>query len=461
MIPINELSAIFPGDGRYWKITNSLSEYTSEEALINTRIEIEAQYLIALSKAGVIREITSEEESFLNSFYFSSDHCNAERVKEIEQTTRHDVKAIEKFFAEVLCGSSMEDLVCKVHILLTSEDVNNLAYRIMYSRALSNIYIPALTKLLNLLTELADDWKNIPMLGRTHGQAAIPTTVGKEIINFAVRINDCIVKLKKVKLNGKLNGAIGNYNSFSFVYPNIDWLKFSEDFVASNWDFRIDHFTTQINPFDDLVESFQVLQRINNIMIGFNQDIWRYISDYWIAQVKKDGEIGSSVMTQKINPIYYENGEGNYKFSNGIWEVMVRELQISRLQRDLVNSTEIRNVGVGLAYGLIAVTNTIEGLGRIYPNMIKISEDLNENWNILGEVVQSVLRANNIPDAYSIVEKFTKGQKLDRVEYLLRVDNLPLDNETKARLKTLTPSSYIGKAVELTDMAIKQIYSGE
>lgn len=455
-IELNELTAIFPGDGRYWEDVQELSAYTSEWALIAARIEVEARYLVALSKVGVIRQLSDEEENYLESLTQSLDITMIRRVKEIEETTRHDVKAIEKLFSELLCGTSLEDIVCKVHILLTSEDVNNLAYRIIYSRALNYVYVPALSNLLSVLVQKSGEWKLIPMLGRTHGQSAIPTTLGKEVLNFAVRLNDEVCKLSQTKLKGKLNGAIGNYSSFSVAFPNVDWLKFSEEFV-SKWDLSINHFTTQINPYDDLVESFQTIQRINNIMIGFNQDLWRYISDFWIAQIKKEGEIGSSVMTQKINPIYFENGEGNYLMANGIWDVLNRVLQISRLQRDLVNSTETRNIGVGLAYGLLAIKNTTKALSRIRPNVEQITKDLEENWNILGEVIQTVLRANNIDNAYSLVENFTKGKKLNHTEYLRCVTDLPVNQEVKNQLITLTPGNYIGKAIELTDLAILQI----
>lgn len=454
--PLNRLTAIYSGDGRYRELTEDLCPFESEAGLISARIEIEAMYLLELSKIGVIRPLTKKEERFLRKFCHNFNLENASRVKEIEDTTHHDVKAIEMFFAEKFSGTSMADLICKVHILLTSEDVNNLAYRICFSRALKEVYIPELEKLVIDLTNKARLWQNMPLLGRTHGQSAIPTTLGKEVVNFAVRVDEQVRILKNQKLNGKLNGAIGNYSSFYAAYPDVDWLKFSEQFVY-NWGFEINNFTTQINPFDDLVESFQTLQRINSIMIGFNQDFWRYISDGMLVQIKKPGEIGSSVMTQKINPIYFENGEGNYKVANFIWEGLSRELLISRLQRDLVNSTLFRNVGVGLSNSLVAIKNTLNALGRISPNEDQMTEYLNNNWNILGEVIQTILRSENVPNAYELVAQFTKGLSLHEDDYRARVSELPISEDAKKRLLNLSPISYIGEASRLVEMAIDQI----
>lgn len=456
---LNELTAIYPGDGRYWGLTEELCPFMSEAGLVSIRIELEARYLIALSKVGAIRPLNADEEKFLMGLTQNFDIEKVRDVKEIEETTKHDVKAIEKLFAKLFFGNSMEDLTCMVHILLTSEDINNLAYRIMYSRALKEVYIPALEDLVDVLTDKAREWQKIALLGLTHGQPAIPTTLGKEIVNFAIRIDAQVGKLKAQKLKGKLNGAIGNYNSFYVAHPQVDWLEFSSQFVA-NWGFEVDYFTTQINPFDDLVESFQTLQRINSIMIGFNQDMWRYISDNIFVQTKKPGEIGSSVMTQKINPIFFENGEGNFKIANGIWEVLCRELLISRLQRDLVNSTEVRNVGPGLASGLIAIKNTINAIGRINPNHEQLDADLNKNWNILGEVIQTVLRSEKVPDAYALVEKFTKGMSLSESQYKVRVSELPISGAAKSRLLALSPQTYVGKASDLVDKAIAQIRFG-
>ena len=457
---LNEFTALYPGDGRYWELTEELCPFMSEAGLVCIRIEIEAMYLLELSKIGVIRSLDDAEKQILTKFIHNFDLENVAKVKEIENTTRHDVKAIEKFFAEMFSGTSMEDLVCMVHILLTSEDINNLAYRIMYSRALEQVYIPQLEKLVNVLVDKSQSWQDITLLGRTHGQAAIPTTIGKEIVNFAVRIDDQVRKLKTQKLKGKLNGAVGNYNSFYTAYPDVNWFEFSSQFV-SNWGLEINYFTTQINPFDDLIESFQTQQRINNIMTGLNQDMWRYISDDIFVQTKKPGEIGSSVMTQKINPIFFENGEGNFKISNSIWDVLCRELLISRLQRDLVNSTEFRNVGLGLANGLIAIKNTLNAFSRINPNYERVTADLNKNWNILGEVIQTVLRSENIPNAYELVEKFTKGISLNEADYRLRVSELPISEDAKNRLLALSPQTYTGKASHLVDKAIAQIRNNE
>jgi adenylosuccinate lyase len=455
LLDLNPLTAISSIDGRYWEITQNLSPYTSEEALIRARLKVEIYYLLSLSNEKIIRELTETERSFLTDLpNLTLDQC--QKVKQIEETTHHDVKSVEYFFKETVAETSMKDLTNFFHINLTSEDVNNLAYRIMLQGAIETIYLPILKKFVLKLTDLAQQWQEIRMMGRTHGQAAIPTILGLQIAIFAIRLKDLILDLQSTRLKGKLNGAIGGYSSFFTAYPNTDWISFAQEFVG-NFGFDLYKYTTQIAQFDDIAKMFQTIKLINLIIIGFDQDVWQYISDGWFRQIKKSGEVGSSVMTQKINPIRFENSEGNLKKSNVNLQLLIDELPISRFQRDLVNSTLIRDFGTPLGYAVIAYANATNGLDRIVPNLEKITEELNINWNILGEPVQTILRSKNIDNAYETVANFTKGEKLDQIEYLRRIDTLPLDESAKEILRQLSPNNYIGKAVELTKEAIKEI----
>lgn len=458
-LPLTSLTAISPLDGRYWSKVSELSPFASEFGLIRTRFEVEARYLVELSKVGVVRPLGQQEVDHLLALGSSLTLEHGERVKQIEDTTRHDVKAIERGFRELLAGTSMEDLSEYVHIFLTSEDVNNLSYRLLARRGTDRVIMPALDALTDHVMVRANQYKHLPMIARTHGQEALPTTLGKELAVYGVRINEQTRALERHQLRGKLNGAVGNFNSFEVAAPQVDWIAFSKRFVKS-LGFEPNLFTTQINPYDDFVELFQVYQRVNGVVLDLDQDVWRYISDHYFALQAVKGEVGSSTMPQKVNPIDYENSEGNLKFANGVLQVFVTALPISRLQRDLSDSTLIRNVGVGLAHSLLAYKNTHAGFGRVIANERAIAEGLSRDWGILGEPVQQVLRMQGVEDPYTLLVNFVRGRHVSPEEWKSWIiTNLPQGISAEARrlLQGLTPQNYLGYAIELTDMAQEEI----
>lgn len=453
---LTPLTAISPLDGRYRNRVEDLAPFASEMALIKTRVEVEAKYLVGLSEVGLVRPLADQERDALMNLGPNMTMAQAERVKIIEDTTRHDVKAMERAFREFVAGTSLEDATEMIHFGLTSEDVNNLSYRLMLDRAKREICVPALDQIVDGFADRAKQYKGIPMLARTHGQPAVPTTLGKEMANIAVRLNRQTRKLEDVKLTGKLNGAVGNFNAHLLAAPEVDWIAFSQKFVRS-LGLESNLFTTQINPYDDMIELFQAFQRVNGVLVDVDQDMWRYISDDWFTQEVKQGEVGSSTMPQKVNPIDFENSEGNVQLANSVWEGMNRKLAVSRLQRDLSDSTTIRNVGVGLGYGLLAYRNTLAGLGRVHPNTELMQGKLNENWVILTEGVQTVLRKAGEQDPYTMVAGLSRGQRIGQEEWQEWVDGLPVNDAVKGTLRDLTPETYIGHAEKLTDMALTEI----
>ena len=453
---LTPLTAISPLDGRYRGRIEDLAPFASEMALIKTRVEVEARYLVGLSEVGLLRPLADQERDVLVNLGPNMTMPQTERVKVIEDTTRHDVKAMERAFREFVAGTSLEDVTEMIHFGLTSEDVNNLSYRLMLDRARREICVPALDQVVDGFADRARQYKGIPMLARTHGQPAVPTTLGKEMANVAVRLNRQTRKLEDVKLTGKLNGAVGNFNAHLLAAPEVDWIAFSEKFIRS-LGLEPNLFTTQINPYDDMIEMFQVFQRVNGVLVDIDQDMWRYISDDWFTQEVKQGEVGSSTMPQKVNPIDFENSEGNAQLANSIWEGMDRKLAVSRLQRDLSDSTTIRNVGVGLGYGLLAYRNTLAGLRRVHPNTELMQGKLNENWVILTEGVQTVLRKTGAQDPYSMVAGLSRGQRIGQAEWQEWVDGFQVNDDVKGTLRDLTPETYVGHAEKLTDMALTEI----
>ncbi len=455
-LPLTELTAISPVDGRYRREIIDIVPFSSEMGLIKTRLEIEAKYLVALSEVGVVRKLTPEEKETLINLGPSLTHEQAERVKEIEDKTRHDVKALEITFRELVQGTSLEDLTEKIHYGLTSYDVDNIAYRLMLRRALDIVLVPTLDGVVDELASRAEADKTTPMLARTHGQPAVGTTIGKEFAIFALRLNKEVRKLEKSKLTGKLNGAVGNYNALALAEKDVDWVTFSENFVKS-LGLEPNLVTTQINPYEDMAEVFQTFQRINGIILGFDQDIWRYISDEWFVQQVKKDEVGSSTMPQKVNPIDFENSEGNVQVANGFWDVAVRKLAVSRLQRDLSDSTVLRWIGTNLAAELLGYRRTLAGLKRTKPNVEFIQTKLNEDYVILTEAAQTLLRKAGVSNAYDIVKKIARGQEIKEGEWKDWVSKLDVDSKTKEELMELTPQKYVGKAEELTELALKEI----
>lgn len=451
---INQLNAISPIDGRYRNHVEELSDYSSEFGLIKYRTGIEIRYLIALSKIGVIRKLKSSEIKLLENIYEKFSMEDAVNNKEIAQeywkgnskpkrSTKHDVKAIEYHLKDILDDKSVKDVLEFMHFGLTTWDINNISERIMLKDALENVIIKNLQNLNNEILTQSRKYKNLPILGRTHGQPAIPTTFGKEFLIFNRRLDKEIKILKESKFYGKLNGAIGNYNALVFSFPNINWRKFSKDFLSS-FGLDINETTNQIAPYEDIIFIFQTLQRINNILLGFNQDMWRYTSDNWLVQENRKGEVGSSTMPQKINPILFENSEGNLIIANSLIESFVNKLAVSRLQRDLSGSTIVRNFGMCLAYCLLAYKNCLSGLLRVKANEEKIKEDLNSDWSILSEAVQIYIKKNGVKKGYEILKELTRGERMNKEDFWNMIEKLPLNTKQKSELKKLTPENYIG-----------------
>jgi adenylosuccinate lyase len=455
-LPLTELTAISPIDGRYRREVKDIVPFSSEMGLIQTRLEIEGRYLIALSEVGLVRKLTAHERETLLNLGPNLTLEQAGKVKAIEEETKHDVKAMERVFRDVVLGTSLEDVTEMIHFGLTSEDVNNLSYRLMFKRAVDKVVVPALDEVVDELADRARESKGVLMIARTHGQPAVPTTLGKEIAVFAVRLNRAVRKLQTIKLTGKLNGAVGNFNAHVLAAPDVDWIKFSQDFVKS-LGLEPNLISTQINPYEDMIEAFQVVQRINGVMLDLDQDMWRYISDDWFTQEAKKGEVGSSTMPQKVNPISFENSEGNLKSANSEWAGMVEKLAVSRLQRDLSDSTTMRYVGETLAKGLLAYRRTLAGLRRTHPNAELMKTRLVENYVILTEGVQTLLRRAGTKDPYSMVATLSRGQRIGQDEWQKWIDNLDIQDDIKNTLRNLTPETYIGNAEKLTDMALEQI----
>lgn len=455
-LSFEELTAVSPLDGRYHDKTKELAEFISEYALIRTRVEIEAKYLVALSEQKIIRHFTPQEKKELLNFDQKITLEIAQKVKEIEKETRHDVKAMERTMRMLLKGTTLEDVIEMLHLGLTSEDVNNISQRLLLYRATQDICLPLLQETIIYLTDKAEEYKSVAMLARTHGQAAVPTTLGKELIFYANRLHTQIQKLKIQKLTGKLNGAVGNFNALYLAYPQIDWMTFSEKFISS-LGLIPNLITIQINPYDDMAEYFQIYQRINTILIDMDQDVWRYVSDGWFGQVAKKGEVGSSTMPQKVNPIDFENSEGNLGLANSLFEFFVRKLMISRLQRDLSDSTVIRNSGAALGYCLLGYKSLLTGLSRIKPNLEQIDSDLQKDWIILTEGVQTVLRKAGVEDPYSMIATLSRGKHINRNDWEEWIDSLPIEKKEKKLLRQLTPHTYIGLAVTLTEKGIQEI----
>lgn len=452
------LSAISPIDGRYREKVKELAPYFSEAGLIRTRIEIEARYLIALSDIGVVRPLTVTERIKLGALGPTLSTKDVQRVKEIEDETRHDVKAMERVFREKVAGTSMEDLTEMIHFGLTSEDVNNLSYRLMLDRANRGVMQPVLNQIANEFADRAEEYADITMLGRTHGQGAIPTTVGKEFVNTGMRLRNQIEDIEEVQLTGKLNGAIGNFSAHHLSRPDIDWIAFSAEFVRG-LGLEPNLYSTQINPYDDVIALFQAYQRTNNVLIDFDQDMWRYISDDWFVQEARKGEVGSSTMPQKVNPIDFENSEGNLGLANAMIEFFTRKLSVSRLQRDLSDSTVIRNFGTVFAYQLLAYKNLLLGLSKVRPNEEQIEKVLNSNWAILTEGVQTILRSAGVENAYDLVKGLSRGKRIGQKEWKQWVGGLPVAEDMKKKLLALRPQNYLGLVRELTEMGVDEIRS--
>lgn len=453
---LEELTALSSLDGRYRTQTAPLSTYLSEFSLIRVRIEVECSYLAALSKNGVIRELTASERKQLESLGPETSLEDVREIKNIEARLKHDVKAVEVYLREKLGQTSLADVVEMIHFGLTSEDINNIAYRLMLKRATENVIAPSLHTLLTKLSELAREYKSTPMLARTHGQPAIPTTLGKELAVFAARLSPQIGLLQKHTFAGKLSGAVGNYNAHLVAHETVDWIAFAKSFTEA---LGLSHnlITTQTNTYEDIITFFQTIQRINAILVDFDQDMWRYISDGWFIQKAKAEEVGSSTMPQKVNPIFFENSEGNLGLANSMIEFYVRKLPVSRLQRDLSDSTVIRTFGTCLGHSLLAYTATQEGLSRVKPNLKKIEDDLMRDWSVLAEAAQTILRKNGVADPYTLLKGLTRGEDINESGWKEIIKTLPVKDDIKKSLLSLSPKKYIGLAPQIVDQTLVEI----
>ena len=452
---MQSLRSISPIDGRYRKAVEELSKFWSEEALIRYRIIVEGEYLIALSeekKVG-LRRFTEAEKKVIRGLY-NIETKDAFEVKVFEATTNHDMKAVEYFIKERLSKTSLKDSLEWIHFALTSEDTNNIAYALMIAESQKSVIIPALDMAQNSIEKIALQYKKISMLARTHGQSASPTTLGKEFKVFSSRLERQINQLKKYKVLAKLNGATGNYNAHFVAYPNIDWKKFTKNFIAKlskerGVNLEANLITTQIESHDTYAEIFDIMRRINIILIGFDQDMWRYISDNWITQKPKDGEIGSSTMPHKVNPIDFENSEGNLGLANALFNYFSFKLPISRLQRDLSDSTVERNFGSVFAYSLIGYKSLLKGLSKVSANPQKISEDLESHLEIIAEAIQTVLRREGVALPYEKLKSLTRGKKVSKEDFEKFIEELPVSDKIKKELKKITPENYVGIAQKL------------
>ena len=445
----DSLYNISPLDGRYADSIKNLTDYFSESALMQYRIKIEIEYLIALGNENGIKELpafSKDEQFHLRKIYENFNSAVAEKVKEIEATTNHDVKAIEYYIQ----GKVKKALHPWIHFALTSEDVNNLSYSIMWQDGLRHVYLPELENINKELKKLARKYKDASMLSLTHGQPATPTTFGKELAVFSNRLNRQIDQIKSHKLLGKFGGATGTWSSHMVAYPKMNWLKFAERFIKK-LGLEPNLITTQIEPHDSLTESFHQVVRVNSILTDFCRDMWAYISRGILEQKKVTGEIGSSTMPHKINPIHFENAEGNLGVANALFNHLAAKLPISRMQRDLSDSTVLRNQGTVLGYSYLAITNVLKGLKRITLNKNKLQKELNDHWEILAEAIQTILRKNGETDAYERLKELTRGISVNKESLFEFVSGLKIPDDDKHTLIQLSPKSYIGLASKLVE----------
>lgn len=451
---LNALTAISPLDGRYGSRTTDLRQYFSEFGLIKYRVTVEVRWLQFLAATTGITEVpslSSEANNLLDSIVSEFSIEDAQRVKDIEATTNHDVKAVEYLLKEKVANNTELAAISEfIHFACTSEDINNLSHGLMLNDARSQVLLPQCDALLEAIKTLANEHKNIPMMARTHGQPASPTTMGKEMANVYMRLKRQRDQIAAVDVLGKLNGAVGNYNAHISAYPELDWHQLSEQFVTSlglSWN----PFTTQIEPHDYIAELFDAIARFNTILLDFDRDIWGYIALGHFKQRTIAGEIGSSTMPHKVNPIDFENSEGNLGLANALFSHLSAKLPVSRWQRDLTDSTVLRNLGVGFGYTLIAYHATLKGISKLEVNAANLLAELDQNWELLAEPVQTVMRKYAIEKPYEKLKELTRGKRIKAADLHLFIDSLALPDDVKLQLKQLTPANYIGAAVSITD----------
>ncbi|WP_375193971.1 adenylosuccinate lyase [Marinobacter sp.] len=448
---LTALTAISPVDGRYGSKVSVFREIFSEYGLIRNRVTVEIRWLQKLAAHPDIPEVpafSTEASAFLDRLVSDFSLEDAERIKEIERTTNHDVKAVEYFIKEKIAEVPELHAVTEfVHFACTSEDINNLSHALMLREGLDHGLLPAMDRIIDKLEQLSHDHAQQPMLSRTHGQTASPTTVGKELANVVYRLRRQAIQIRGVELLGKINGAVGNYNAHLSAYPDIDWALNAQEFIESlglNWN----PYTTQIEPHDYIAELYDAIARFNTILIDLDRDIWGYISLGYFKQKTVEGEVGSSTMPHKVNPIDFENSEGNLGIANALFSHLSAKLPISRWQRDLTDSTVLRNLGVGFAHSLIAYEATLKGLGKLEINPTRLDEDLDHAWEVLAEPIQTVMRRYNIEKPYEKLKALTRGKAMTPEVIKTFVESLDIPDQAKAELMALTPGRYIGNAVD-------------
>ena len=451
---LSALTALSPIDGRYGDKTTELRTIFSEYGLLKYRVQVEVRWLQKLANQADILEVPTLSEQatkHLNEIVENFNEQDAIRIKTIERTTNHDVKAVEYFLKEkVNTNEELQAINEFIHFACTSEDINNLSYALMLKTARDTVLIPYWNKLIATITTQAKTYRDLPLLSRTHGQPATPSTIGKEFANVVYRLKRQLKQLESIEILGKINGATGNYNAHMVAYPQINWHKFSEEFVTSlglQWN----PYTTQIEPHDYIAEYFDCIARFNTIMIDFDRDVWGYIALNHFKQKTVAGEIGSSTMPHKVNPIDFENSEGNLGLANAIMSHLGSKLPISRWQRDLTDSTVLRNLGVGIGYAIIAYQSTLKGLNKLEVNQEHLLDELNRNWEVLAEPIQTVMRRYAIEKPYEKLKELTRGKRVDAQGMQQFIDSLALPEHEKTRLKQLTPANYIGFAINFVD----------
>jgi adenylosuccinate lyase len=444
---MNPLDAISPIDGRYSSKTKSLNRYFSEHALIKYRVRVEIEYFIALCELPLpqLKDVDKSLYPSLRSIYLDLTIKDAEHIKSIEKVTNHDVKAVEYFIKERMDLLNLKTSKEFIHFGLTSQDINNTAVPLSLLEAIHEVYIPELEKVIAMIDNKAKEWAEVPMLARTHGQPASPTRLGKEFEVFVVRLKEQLNQLIAVPASAKFGGATGNFNAHKVAYPDVDWKAFGKDFVENRLKLKHSFPTTQIEHYDNMASSFDAMKRINTILLDFDKDIWSYVSmDYFKQKIKK-GEVGSSAMPHKVNPIDFENSEGNLGIANALLEHLSAKLPISRLQRDLTDSTVLRNIGVPLGHMLIALQSSAKGLDKLVLNSIKIEKDLNDNWAVVAEAIQTILRRENFENPYEALKGLTRtNSKIDEKSISSFIDSLEVSESVRAELKAITPSNYTG-----------------
>jgi adenylosuccinate lyase len=461
LTPTNErefrLLAIGAADGRYQNKLTELPQWVSEYGLIKQRIHVECEWLIALSEAEDIthvRALSVAERDYLRGIAKHLSLADAVSVKDTERTTNHDVKAVEYFVkSKIAANENLADLLEWVHFACTSEDINNTAYGLMLKGAVHQVVMPQMELVVSTIDEIAANNADIPMLSRTHGQTASPTTLGKELKNVAARLQRQLEQLQAIQLMGKFNGAVGNFNAHALAFPDADWQVLSAEFVTS-LGLTYNPWTTQIEPHDYIAEVFHSIMRFNQVLLDFDRDIWSYISIGYFSQRKIEGETGSSTMPHKINPIDFENSEGNVGVANALMDHMAQKLPVSRWQRDLSDSTVLRNIGTALAHSSIAYQATLKGLSRLDVNEVAIRADINQAWEVLAEAVQTVMRKHGMSEPYERLKTATRGRLLDETSYQEVLSELELPAEAMAELAGLRPESYIGLAAQLARLEL-------